>query len=127
MEYPIAYKKGGEEIKEKMTLREKSKLGRERKKFSEKLGINLPIGLISLYTWAAYCATYIKVLSSPCERKDLKRKLWANFPVTNECHQTFSSRNSHDFYFSNRNSKSGLSKTIHAISIRNILALRATQ
>jgi hypothetical protein len=51
-----------EEVKEKMMGGwRKSKLGKERKKFSEKLEINLPIGLISLYTCAVYIYTKVYI------------------------------------------------------------------
>jgi hypothetical protein len=55
--HPIVYGKKDEEVKEKMMGRG-SKLGKERKKFSEKLEINLPIGLISLYTCAVHTHTH---------------------------------------------------------------------
>lgn len=60
---PVVYERD-EEIKEKMMeggRERKSKLGKERKKFSEKLEINLPIGLISLYTCAVYIYTKVYI------------------------------------------------------------------
>jgi hypothetical protein len=61
--YPILYEKD-EEVKEKMIGgwgEGKVNWEKKGKKFSEKLEINLPIGLISLYTCAVYIYTAVYI------------------------------------------------------------------